>query len=198
MFSHRKQACEDTCTKNHKHSSANSALWAHSRDAHDGGLTVEDWRVTILSSHRGALNRQVTEAVSISKEGVVNLLISNSEFGANNITEITVKKGNVTMGVQKRKRKDDEEEKAPQLQEQQHQQQQAPQHQGQQRIVKTVVKSTVKRILPKEEPLEEDKARDELILKTEEELQANDKKQRVEEEVEATVTLASHLSLIHI
>ena len=32
LFSHNKQACEETCTKNHKHSSANSALWAHSRD----------------------------------------------------------------------------------------------------------------------------------------------------------------------
>ena len=60
--------------KQHKHSSANSALWSHSKEAHEGSLTVEDWRVTITSSHRGALNRQVTEAVSISKEGVGNLL----------------------------------------------------------------------------------------------------------------------------
>ena len=60
MFVHKKQACGDVCRKVHKHSSANSALWSHSRDAHGGKLTVEDWRVSIVSSHRGALKRQVT------------------------------------------------------------------------------------------------------------------------------------------
>ena len=119
---------------------------------------MEDWRVSIISSHRGALNRQVTEAVSISKEGVENLLNSKSEFGANNITEITVKKGNAVMGVMKRKRKDEEEEEAPRQQPQQlqhHQQQQVQQQHGQQqRKLKIVMKSTVKRNLPKEEPWE--------------------------------------------
>ena len=37
-------------------------------------LTVEDWKVTLTSTHRGALNRQVTEAVKISNEGLGSLL----------------------------------------------------------------------------------------------------------------------------
>ena len=66
LFSHRKQACLDTSTKPHKHSSTNSALWCHSKKDHGGTLSVSDWKVTLTSSHRGALNRQGTEAVSIS------------------------------------------------------------------------------------------------------------------------------------
>ena len=64
MFTYKKQACGDNCSKAHKHTSSNS---------------VEDWRVSILSSHRRALNRQVTEAISISNEGV-NILNSKMEL----------------------------------------------------------------------------------------------------------------------
>ena len=59
----------------------------------------------MISSHRGALNRQVTEAVSISNEGVANLLNSKMEFGANNLTELTIKKGESFVGAVKRRRR---------------------------------------------------------------------------------------------
>ena len=104
LFKHRKQACGDACGKIHKHSSSNSALWVHSKEAHGGSLEVEDWRITITSSHRGALNRQVTEAVHISEEGVGNLLNSKMEFGANNISEVAIKKGHAVVGAAKRRR----------------------------------------------------------------------------------------------
>ena len=109
MFTHKKQACSELCTKVHKHSSANSALWIHSKEAHNGELTVADCRVTVVSSHRGALSRQVTEAVSISNEGVDNLLNSKMEFGANNLTEITIKQGFNVVGAIKRRREEEEE-----------------------------------------------------------------------------------------
>ena len=76
-----------------------------SKEAHDGKLTVADWRVTVVSSHRGALSRQVKEAVSISNEGVDNLLNSKMEFGVNNLTEITVKQGFNVVGALKRRRR---------------------------------------------------------------------------------------------
>ena len=94
------------------------ALQCKTKEAHDGKLTVADWRVTVVSSHRGAQSRQVKEVVSISNEGVDNLLNSKMEFGANNLTEITVKQGFNVVGAIKRRR--EEEEKA----ELQHQQQQ--------------------------------------------------------------------------
>ena len=143
MFVHKKQACGELCFKAHKHTSANSALWIHSKEAHDGKLTVEDWRISITSSHRGALNRQVTEAVSISNEGVSNLLNSKMEFGANNLTELTIKKGNDVVGAFKRRRKEEEE------QQKQEPEQQAGQEQ-QSRQVKKLVRSTVQRDVRKE------------------------------------------------
>ena len=105
LFSHKKEACPDTCSKPHKHKTSNSALWLHSKEAHGGSLGIEDWRVTITSS----LNRQVTEAVTISSEGLDNLLNSKQEFGANNLSEIGVKKG-VFLAGNKKKRKSDEME----------------------------------------------------------------------------------------
>ena len=81
LFRYRKEACGEDCSKQQKQSSTNSALWIHSRDAHQGELRIEDWRVSITSIHREALNRQVTEAVSISNKGVDNFLNSKMEFG---------------------------------------------------------------------------------------------------------------------
>ena len=68
-------------------------------------MGIEDWRVTITSS----LNRQVTEAVAISSEGLENLLNSKQKFGANNLRKIGVKKG-VFLAGNKKKRKSDEME----------------------------------------------------------------------------------------
>ena len=42
LFTHRKEACLDNCSKRHKHSSTNSALWHHSKEVHGGNLRVED------------------------------------------------------------------------------------------------------------------------------------------------------------
>ena len=66
----------------------------------------------MTSTHRGALNRQVTEAVKISNEGLGSLLNSKNEFGSNNLSEIAVRKGNYMVGGEpKRKREEGEEEK---------------------------------------------------------------------------------------
>ena len=73
-------------------------------------MGAEDWKVTITSSHRGALSRQVTEAVLISKEGLDNLLNRKTEFGANNITELALKQGmRVILPSVKRKREEETE-----------------------------------------------------------------------------------------
>ena len=88
----------------------NSALWLHSKEAHGGELQSEHWKVTLTSSHHSALNRQVTEAVTISGEGLHNLLNSKQEFGANNLTEIGVKRGVFLAGDRgKRKEREGEE-----------------------------------------------------------------------------------------
>ena len=111
LFSHRKEACPEICLKRHKCSSSDSALWRHSREAHGGTLRVEDWRVTLTSTHRGALNRQVTEAVKISNEGLGSLLNSKHEFGSNNLSELAVRKGNVMVGGEIKRKRQEEEKK---------------------------------------------------------------------------------------
>ena len=68
---------------------------------------MEDWEVTLTSSHKGALSRQVTEACRISSEGLGSLLNKKNEFGANNLTEMGVVKGDFVMGETKRKRGED-------------------------------------------------------------------------------------------
>ena len=76
----------------------NTSKENHSKENHDGKLKVSDWRVTLTSSHHGALSRQVTEAVRISNEGLDTLLNSKYEFGANNLSEVGVRKGNYMVG----------------------------------------------------------------------------------------------------
>ena len=89
---------------------ASSALWRHSRDAHNGALEVKDWKSSITSTHIGALGRQVTEAMSIAsgQPGVV-LLNSKHEFGANLVNEVVIMRGGQVLGVRKDKRKKEEE-----------------------------------------------------------------------------------------
>ena len=54
---------------------------------------MEEWGTSIVSVHRGALGRQVTEAVGISREGLKLLLNSKIEFDLNNLSELVVKSG---------------------------------------------------------------------------------------------------------
>ena len=98
LFSHKKESCHEDCTKWHKCSKNGSTLWEHSKEKHEGRLKKEDWKVTITSSHRTALGRQVTEAVRISNEGLDSLLNSKNEFGANALSEVAVKQGNYLLG----------------------------------------------------------------------------------------------------
>ena len=76
-------------------------------------MKVEDWKVTLTSSHRGALGRQVKEDVRISNEGLDSLLNSKNEFGANNLIEVGVSKGNYLIGGGPKvgQRKDEGEER---------------------------------------------------------------------------------------
>ena len=39
---------------------ASSMMWIHSRDFHGGEMTEGDWKSTIISTHKKALERQVT------------------------------------------------------------------------------------------------------------------------------------------
>ena len=71
-----------------------SMMWLHSRDFHQGTLSDDDWIAKITAKHKGALNRQVTEGIRITNEGVENLLNSKNEFGANNLTEVVLRHGN--------------------------------------------------------------------------------------------------------
>lgn len=64
---------------------------------------MEDWEVTLTSSHRGALSRQVTEACRISSEGLGSLLNKKNEYGGNALTEMAVVKGDFVVGEGKRK-----------------------------------------------------------------------------------------------
>ena len=60
---------------------------------------MEDWEIKLTSSHRGALSRQVPEAHRISKEGLGSLLNKKNEYGANNLTEMAVVKGDFVVGA---------------------------------------------------------------------------------------------------
>ena len=102
-----KNTCDFSPTKSKEtlptmNNEASSALWIHSRDAHEGQMGVADWKSSILSSHFTALSRQVTEAVLISEKGggggggdgrPVNHLNSKQEFGANLILEMVIMRG---------------------------------------------------------------------------------------------------------
>ena len=69
-----------------------------------GEMVEGDWGSKVVSSHRGALSRQVTEGVRISSEGLDSLLNSKNEFGANNLSELVVCVGNQTLlTVEKRR-----------------------------------------------------------------------------------------------
>ena len=104
-------------------------------------MRVEDWRVTLTTTHRGALNRQVTEAVKISNEGLGSLLNQKHEFGSNNLSEVAVKKGNFMVGGgPKRKSMEEEEEKTEEEETKEDEKQQVSN-----RPVKVLVKSMVKR-----------------------------------------------------
>ena len=73
---------------------ASSVLWLHSKEAHGGEMTADDWKSRIVSSHRTALNRQVTEAILIQEiNNEVNLLNSKNEFGANTLGELAITRG---------------------------------------------------------------------------------------------------------
>ena len=83
LFKHKKEGDPE---KNE----ASSALWLHSKAKHNGEMKTTHWKTKILSSHRTALNRQVTEATIISNEGLDVLLNSKNEFGANNLPELVL------------------------------------------------------------------------------------------------------------
>ena len=82
-----------------------SALWLHSKNEHNGALVEDDWVCKITSMHKGALNRQITEGVRISHEGLDNILNLKNEFGANTFTETILVHGNKILGNRPDKRK---------------------------------------------------------------------------------------------
>ena len=97
LFKHKKEGDPE---KNE----ASSALWLHSKAVHNGEMRSCHWKTKILSSHRTALNRQITEATIISNEGVDRLLNSKNEFGANNLPELVLQHGTRVEGAAKRRR----------------------------------------------------------------------------------------------
>ena len=124
---------------------------------------MEDWRITLTSTHRGALNRQVTEAVKISNEGLGSLLNSKNEFGSNNLSEIAVRKGNYMVGGEpKRKREEEEEVKKEE-------QTTTKEEEPQERRMKVPVKSMVKRE-PKEVKIREPEVEEKVEEEEEEQL----------------------------
>ena len=102
LFTHKK---EGDPTKDE----ASPVLRIHSRDSHEGAMTEEDWRSKVVSTHFGALNRQVTEAVKISGGGGggggVRLLNNKQEFGANLLLEVVVMRGDQVLGTRNPKRR---------------------------------------------------------------------------------------------
>ena len=56
-------------------------------------MKTYNWEIKIVSSHTSPLNRQVTEAMRISRENKADILNSKNEFGANNLAEIEVRYG---------------------------------------------------------------------------------------------------------
>ena len=97
--------------KNKNEKDKGSAMWLHSKHEHNGTLSNDDWIARITSTHRGALNRQVTEGIRISNEGVENLLNSKNEFGANNFTEIILAHGHRILGGNKYRKRSRTEER---------------------------------------------------------------------------------------
>ena len=73
---------------------ASSVLRLHSKDAHGGEMTADDWKSKIVSSHWTTLNRQVTEVILIQEiNNEVNLLNSKNKFGANTLGELAITRG---------------------------------------------------------------------------------------------------------
>ena len=60
-------------------SSSSSVLWIHSKEEHGGEMVIEDWKAKIISSHRTALGRQVTETVKIRDSGVTIILLNSKD-----------------------------------------------------------------------------------------------------------------------
>ena len=90
---------------------SNSVFWGHSKDCHEGKMKISDWKISIDASHVSPLNRQVTEAVRISRAAPDILLNSKNEFGANNLPELELRYGNkIVIGDGGTKRKREEEE----------------------------------------------------------------------------------------
>ena len=74
-------------------------------------MITSNWKIEIYSSHESPLNRQVTEAVRISRAAPDIHLNSKNEFGANNLAEIELRYGTrIGGGGLKRKRRDEDEE----------------------------------------------------------------------------------------
>ena len=72
-------------------------------------MVTGDWKVKIISSHRTALGRQVTEAVEIrDSEITVILLNSKMEFGANTLTNVAGNTRGETEGPRRKKRRKEE------------------------------------------------------------------------------------------
>ena len=90
-------------------------MWIHARDHHGGEMSEKDWKSTITSTHKKALERQVTEAVTIAK-GMKNVVLLNSkhEFGANLLNEVLVMRGGQILGKRNNKRRRNSD-KAPKL-----------------------------------------------------------------------------------
>ena len=104
LFKGQKEGCPEK-------GEARSALWLHSKESHEGEMVDSDWGTKIISSHKTALNRQVTEATLIMEaEDSVTLLNSKNEFGANNLSEVAVRRGDNVQGLTKRGRRRIEEE----------------------------------------------------------------------------------------
>ena len=99
LFEHKKEGDPEK-------QEASSAFWRHSRDAHNGEMRIEDWKSSVTSSHRTALGRQVTEAMTIAA-GHKNLVLLNSkfEFGANAVSELLVMRGGLILGDRNQKRR---------------------------------------------------------------------------------------------
>lgn len=68
-------------------------------------MLPEEWCVKVTSTHQTTLNRQMTEAVRISREPPQNLLNSKLEFSAKNLPELMLKYSGTTLGEGGRKRK---------------------------------------------------------------------------------------------
>ena len=71
----------------------NLVLWRHTRERHGEDITPPNYRMTVTSSQKDALSRQIEEAVRIGSTPGVILINTKMEFGHHHLPRVSLTGG---------------------------------------------------------------------------------------------------------